>query len=249
MKSVRTALRVFEEVAACQPVGLSELSRRLDVPKASVQRALTTLADAGWLRHDVGQPGQWVVTARFSVLADASPAVITARDAARPLLRSLREKAEGWSGFFVLDGDRMVLLAGPEESTLRSHEAALGPLPVHVSAAGRAILARLPDDQVEEVLARSLPAGADADELGRHVRERVAEARRDGFAVVHGEYVDTLGVVAAAIVDQTSTPVAGLAVMVPIERLENGDGEELGALLVDAAEQVSLAVRDSQGDT
>ena len=39
VKSVRTALRVFEEVAACQPVGLSELSRRLGVPKASVQRA------------------------------------------------------------------------------------------------------------------------------------------------------------------------------------------------------------------
>ena len=126
---MRTALRVFEEVAACQPVGLSELSRRLGVPKASVQRALTTLADTGWLRHDVGHPGQWVVTARFSVLADASPAVIAARDAARPHLRVLREKVQGWPGMFVLDGDRMVLLAGPEETTLRSLEATEGPLP------------------------------------------------------------------------------------------------------------------------
>src|SRR4051794_20065223 len=210
MKSVRTALRVFEEVAACQPAGLSELSRRLDVPKASVQRALTTLADAGWLRHDVGQPGQWVVTARFSVLADASPTVISARDAARPLLRSLREKADGWPGFFVLDGDRMVLLAGPEESTLRAHEAARGPLPVHVSAAGRAILARLSDEQADEVLARSLPPGDADGDVGRHVRGRVAEARQDGFAVVRGEYVDSLGVVAAAIVDPSSAPVAGL---------------------------------------
>jgi len=120
VKSVRTALRVFEEVAARQPVGLSELSRRLDVPKASVQRALTTLADAGWLRHDVSAPGSWVVTARFSVLADASPEVIAARDAARPVLSSLREKLDGSPGFFVLDGDRMVLLAGPEETLLRT---------------------------------------------------------------------------------------------------------------------------------
>jgi IclR family acetate operon transcriptional repressor len=247
VKSVRTALRVFEEVAACQPVGLSELSRRLDVPKASVQRALTTLAGAGWLRHDVSEPGLWVVTARFSVLADASPSVIAARDAARPLLRSLREKAEGWSGFFVLDGDRMVLLAGPEETTLRSHEASLGPLPVHVSAAGRAILARLPDDKVDEILERALPADGADGALALHVRESVAQARRDGFAQVRGEYVDDLGVVAAAIVDPTGAPVAGLAVMVPVERLDAGDGPELGALLVEAAETVSHAVGDAAG--
>ena len=247
MKSVRNALRVFEEVAARQPVGLSELARRLELPKASVQRALTTLEGTGWLRHDVNHPGQWVVTARFSVIADASPSVIAARDAARPLLRALREKADGWSGFFVLDGDRMVLLAGPEETTLRSHEASRGPLPVHVSAAGRAILARLPDDKVDEILERTLPDPGDdatAEELGRHVRDGVARARRDGFAVVRGEYVDDLGVVAAPVVDADGAPVAGLAVMVPVERLDEGAGPELGALLVDAADTVSAAVAD-----
>ena len=246
---MRTALRVFEEVAACQPVGLSELSRRLGVPKASVQRALTTLADTGWLRHDVNQPGLWVVTARFSVLADASPAVIAARDAARPVLRSLRDKVDGFAGFFVLDGDRMVLLAGPDETTLRTHTSIQGPLPVHVSAAGRAILARMPDDTVEEILQRTLPRdGAEGAALEQHVRESVEQARRDGYALVRGEYVDDLGVVAAAVVDSSGAPVAGLAVMVPLDRIEQG-GVALGALLADAADTVSLAVQDAAGPT
>jgi IclR family acetate operon transcriptional repressor len=249
VKSVRTALRVFEEVAACQPVGLSELSRRLGVPKASVQRALTTLADTGWLRHDVNQPGLWVVTARFSVLADASPAVIAARDAARPVLRSLRDKVDGFAGFFVLDGDRMVLLAGPDETTLRTHTSIQGPLPVHVSAAGRAILARMPDETVDEILQRTLPRdGAEGAALERHVRESIEQARRDGYALVRGEYVDDLGVVAAAVVDASGAPVAGLAVMVPLDRIEQG-GTALGALLVDAADTVSLAVQDAAGPT
>ena len=226
MKSVRTALRVFEEVAARQPVGLSELSRRLNVPKASVQRALTTLADAGWLRHDVSAPGSWVVTARFSVLADASPEVIA-----------------------VLDGDRMVLLAGPEETLLRTLSATQGPLPVHLSAAGRAILARLPDAKVDEVLERSLPHTSDGtgEVLERHVRQSVDDARRDGYSLVRGEYVDALGVVAAAVVDGHGAPVAALAVMVPRDRIDRGEGPELGALLVDAAETVSLAVQAAEG--
>jgi IclR family acetate operon transcriptional repressor len=245
VKSVRTALRVFEEVAACQPVGLSELSRRLDVPKASVQRALTTLADTGWLRHDVNQPGLWVVTARFSVLADASPGVIAARDAARPVLRSLREEVAGFAGFFVLDGDRMVLLAGPDETTLRTHTSIQGPLPVHLSAAGRAILARMPDDTVDEILRRTLPRGDGSGDgaVERHVRDSVERARRDGYSLVHGEYAEGLGVVAAAVVDRAGDPVAGLSVMVPIERLENGEGAELGALLSEAAESVSLTMQ------
>jgi IclR family acetate operon transcriptional repressor len=255
VKSVRTALRVFEEVAACQPIGLSELSRRLDVPKASVQRALTTLAGTGWLRHDVSQPGLWVVTARFSVLADASPSVIAARDAARPLLRTLQEEAGGSPGFFVLDGDRMVMLAGPDETTLRTLDATQGPLPVHLSAAGRAILARLPDEMVDEILERTLPRSAGdsdgaADEraaVERHVREAVEQVRVDGYAVVHGEYLDDLGVVGAAIVDHAGAPVAGLAVMVPVERIEQGGGPALGRLLVQAAESVSRSVQLADG--
>ena len=154
---------------------------------------------------------------------------------------TLREKADGWSGFFVLDGDRMVLLAGPEETTLRSLQARQGPLPVHLSAAGRAILARLPDETVDEILERSIPTDAEAA-LAPHVREAVARARRDGFAVVAGEYADDLGVVAAAVVDHSGAPVAALAVMVPIERLGKGGAEVFGELLLDATAAVSGSV-------
>jgi IclR family acetate operon transcriptional repressor len=242
VKSVRTALRVFEEVAARQPVGLSELSRSLGVPKASVQRALTTLDEAGWLRHDVTRPGQWVVTARFSILADASPAVIRARDAAGPHLDALRERAQGPVGLFVLDGDRMVVLAGPEGSgAVRSVEAALGPLPVHLSAAGRAILARLPAETTEEILARVLPAGSQPQLRARIDRE-IERVRRDGYAVAAGEYDADLGVLAAPVHDAEGAPVAALALMVPLERLSGPGTDGLGALVVEGAASLSAAL-------
>jgi IclR family acetate operon transcriptional repressor len=142
----------------------------------------------------------------------------------------------------------MVLLAGPEETLLRTLSSTQGPLPVHLSAAGRAILARLPDPKVDEVLERSLPRTSDGtgEVLERHVRQSVAEARRDGYSLVRGEYVDDLGVVAAAVVDGGGAPVAALAVMVPRERIDRGEGPELGALLVEAAESVSLAVQAAE---
>ena len=251
VKSVRTALRVFETVAALQPIGLSELSRELAVPKASVQRALSTLADAGWLRHDVNRPGQWVVTARFSVLADTSPVVISARELARPHISALQARLDEPVGLFVLDGDRMVLVAatgahGPHD--LRALETGAGPLPVHVSAAGRAILSRVSPSTRDEVLDRVVPDD-DPRSVSRAAVERaIAVARRDGYAVVLGEYEADLGVVAAAVIDADQAPVAGIAVFTGLGRLTALGERELGAAVSETAAAVSAAMQATAVD-
>jgi DNA-binding IclR family transcriptional regulator len=204
VKSVRTTIRVFEAVAAHQPIGLSELARRLEIPKASVQRALTSLKEAGWLRQDVADitvPGRWVVSARFALLADAAPAVIAVRERARNPLELLRAETGLAVGLLILDGDHMALVGGPDGSeTLRAIETTLGPLPVHVSAGGRAILSRLPAATRREVLDRSLRRDT-----------------RDGYAVTRGEFQSDRSVVAAAVLDSRQLPVAAVAIFVPDE--------------------------------
>ncbi|HEY8524948.1 MAG TPA: IclR family transcriptional regulator [Acidimicrobiales bacterium] len=213
MKSVRTAIRVFETVAARQPIGLSELSRHLGVPKPSVQRALETLHGAGWLRRDVADPGRWLVSARFAVLADTAPAVVAAREAARPHLRALHDETGLSVGLFVLDGAHIAYVAGGHPEKLRAVELAFGPLPVHVSAAGRAILSRLPVRTRREVLDRSLRRYTDASLTDPEaVLAAVARAERDGYAVVTGEYRADTHAVAAPVLDRLGMPVAAVAV-------------------------------------
>lgn len=50
MESVKTALRVLEAVVDTPLVGVSELARRLNEPKTTIQRCLTTLHEAGYVR-------------------------------------------------------------------------------------------------------------------------------------------------------------------------------------------------------
>ena len=192
VKSVRTTIRVFEAVAAHQPIGLSELARRLEIPKASVQRALNSLKEAGWLRQDVTEspPGRWVVSARFALLADAAPAVIAVRERARGPLEELRAETGLPVALLILDGDHMTLVGGPDSSeTLRAIEATLGPLPVHVSAGGRAILSRLPEATRREVLDRALRRYTPQSLTDpKAVLAEVAQAKRDGYAVTRGEF-------------------------------------------------------------
>ena len=203
MKSVRTTIRVFEAVAAHQPIGLSELARRLEIPKASVQRALNSLKEAGWLRQDVAEPGRWVVSARFALLADAAPAVIAVRERARGPLSELRAETGLSVALLILDGDHMTLVGGPDSSEkLRAIEATLGPLPVHVSAGGRAILSRLPEATRREVLDRALRRYTPQSLTDpKAVLAEVAKAKRDGYAVTRGEFQADVSVVAAAVLD------------------------------------------------
>ena len=60
--------------------------------------------------------------------------------------------------------------------------------------------------------------------------------------MVAGEYADDLGVVAAAVLDDTGTPIAALSVMIPVDRLQRGGATEFGGLLVEAAAEVSASV-------
>jgi IclR family acetate operon transcriptional repressor len=220
VKSVRTTIRVFEAVAAHQPIGLSELARRLEVPKASVQRALNSLKDAGWLRQDREdpvEPGRWVVSARFALLAEAAPAVIAVRERARRPLEALRAETGLSVALLILDGDHMSIVGGLDSSeTLRAIETTLGPLPVHVSAGGRAILSRLPEATRREVLDRALrrytPQSLTDPEA---VLAEVARAERDGFAVTRAEFQADMSVVAAAVLDSRGIPVAAVGLFVP----------------------------------
>ena len=53
-RPVGLALRLVERVAEWQPVGASDLARRLALPKATVHRLLLALETFGWLERDGG---------------------------------------------------------------------------------------------------------------------------------------------------------------------------------------------------
>ena len=88
-------------------------------------------------------------------------------------------------------------------------------LPAHLTASGRAILARLPLSQVRALYPTP------ADFVDRHgsgprtlgaLRTVLQETRQRRYAVEHGEVTPGLASVAAAVLDHNGHPVAGVAV-------------------------------------
>ena len=250
-----SAVRVFqvcEALASSQPIGVRELARELDVPRSTVQRSLETLEAAGWaVRSDFGV---WCLSSRPMFVAARAGTAGALRELARPSLVRLQaatdESVRLWiregSGVAIvlsLDSAQPVRYVGPPPGTV---------LPLHASAAGKAVLAGLTAYEVDAILAGPLDAWTpqtivDADEL----RRQLAQVRKRGFAVTRHEARMDVGGVAAAVVDSEGRAVGALSISLPMHRLTAGIVSRFGVLVVDEAARLTaiFAGAGSEGAT
>ncbi|MFE1294162.1 IclR family transcriptional regulator [Streptomyces sp. NPDC058731] len=91
-------------------------------------------------------------------------------------------------------------------------------LPAHLTASGRAVLARLPQAQVR-ALFPDPSAFVRRNELGptslSALRHLLTEVRRHGYATEEDEITTGFSSVAAAVLDHSAHPIAGVAVTFP----------------------------------
>lgn len=247
MRNVLNALRVLEEVAARQPIGVGELARVLGMPKSTVQRTLRTLDEAGWIRPAAGEVKRWALTTKALAIGGRASGDLGLRDAARPIMEDLRRRTEETIHLTVPEEDRVVLIERLETAKPVRISMSLGhALPLHASANGKAVLAHSGAEVVKRLLADELPRYTDSTitdpdqllaELDR-VRER-------GYAVNHGEWRADVGSVAAAVVVGPDRPVASLSVNIPMSRLTEEAEAVFGHAVGEAAEL--LASRLGEG--
>jgi IclR family transcriptional regulator, acetate operon repressor len=155
-QSVRNALRIVEQVSIDGAVGVSDLARRLELPKSTVQRALATLGSAGWLRQDA--QSRWALTLRCATISRSIVREHDVRPVAHPIAVALRDRTHETVRYFLVEGDSIVLLGSAESDlAVRPVESAFaGASLLHATALGRAALAAMPEREVARVLSGPL---------------------------------------------------------------------------------------------
>jgi IclR family transcriptional regulator, acetate operon repressor len=241
LRNVLNTLRVLEEVASRQPIGVGELARVLDMPKSSAQRALVTLNTAGWIRPASGEVTRWVMTTRALAVGGRASGDLDLRGAALPIMEDLRRHTEETIHLTVPEDGKMVLIERLETDKPVRTSMALGhALPLHASANGKAVLANSSPEVIRHLPAGELPRYTDTtitdpDEL----RAELAAIRGRGFAVNHGEWRSDVGSVAAAVMGGYEKPIASLSVNIPISRLTQESEAAFGAAVSEAASSLS----------
>jgi IclR family transcriptional regulator, acetate operon repressor len=241
LRNVLNTLRVLEEVASRQPIGVGELARVLGMPKSSAQRALLTLNTAGWIRPASGEVTRWMMTSKALAVGGRGSGDLNLRGAAVPIMEDLRRHTEETIHLTVPEDGKMVLIERLEtDKPVRTNMALGHALPMHASANGKAVLANSGPEVITRLLADELPRYTDTtitdpDEL----RAQLAAIRGRGFAVNHGEWRSDVGSVAAAVMGGHEKPIASLSVNIPISRLTEESEAVFGAAVREAASRLS----------
>jgi IclR family pca regulon transcriptional regulator len=211
VQSLERGLVVIRAFGADTPtLTLSEVARSTGLTRAATRRFLLTLSDLGYVRSD-GR--QFALTPRVLELGYAFLSSLSLPDVAEPHLERLVAEVHESSSVSVLDGDDIVYVARVPTSRIMRVSINVGTrFPAYATSMGRALLAGLPEPELEAFLERVelrrlsprtiTSAGALRAELGR--------VRAQGWAMVDQELEEGLRSVAAPIRDRGGRVVAAV---------------------------------------
>lgn len=244
--SVDNALRLLELIGERQALRVSEAATLLGVAPSTAHRLLTSLRRRGFVLQDrpnsAYRPGPVL-----NEIGLAAIGRIDIRRVARPVLEEVREQTRETVSLSLIEG-RSVRFVDCVESprTVRVGNRTGVVLPAHCTAAGKVILASLPESELTRRYSdRELVACTESSvsEWGE-LEEELAEIRRSGYAVNIEEGETGISAVATALQDLTGAPLASIAVVVPSSRMPpRTDAGGLASGLMTARDQIQDLLR------
>ncbi|HEU5038772.1 MAG TPA: IclR family transcriptional regulator [Nocardioides sp.] len=222
------ALRVLRFLAGQpDPVPLDRIMRACELPRSTTYHLLHAMEEEGFVVHLADEHRFGLGPAAFELGSGYARQEPLQRIARRPLADLVDRTAQS-AHLAILHG-REVLYVIEERAPGRPPLVTdVGVrLPAHLTASGRAILARLPASQVRALYPSAVHF---VDRHGRGpatpsaLRTLLSDTRQRGYAVEDGEVTPGLASVAVAVLDHNRHPVAAVAVTYP------DDAEDAGAL-------------------
>ncbi|MCS6931038.1 MAG: helix-turn-helix domain-containing protein [Acetobacteraceae bacterium] len=194
------------------PVGLAELARRVGLPRATVRRALITLRALGYVEE---ADGAFRLSAQVLTLAEAYLSSALLPRVAQPVLDRLSESVGESCSVSILQGEDAIYVARSRRRRPGSLHRDVGTrLPAHCTSMGRVLLAALPPAGLDAFFRRARPHRYTPRTLVEEValRAAIAEAGREGYALVEGELEPDLTGLAVPVRNAAGEVVAALNV-------------------------------------
>lgn len=221
VQSLDRAIALLEVLASGEGMGLSEVARHAELPPSTVHRLLMTLHRRGLVSHDPGT-GLWTVGVGLFRIGSAYLRIRKLPEIARPVIRQLLQEVGETVNVSMLDQRQIVCVAQAEShASVRAFFRLGQRLPLHASAAGKAILAASPEAFRDELL-----EGATLERFTQNTRcsrrlllADVAEIKKRGWAFDDQEHTIGMQCVSAAILNEWSEPAGAISISAPAVRM------------------------------
>ncbi|WP_049986094.1 IclR family transcriptional regulator [Halobellus rufus] len=221
--SLTTVARAFEIVDLLWELdgaGPSEVAERLDLPDSTVYDYLRSLSET---RYVTRENGEYRLSSYFLTIGGKMKYRNRLYQVAKPEMKRVVAETDELVGLTIENDGRAVVYhqeEGRQALSLGTYSGAATPL--HTVATGKAILAHLPDDRVDEIVDKhGLEQRTDQTITDWDVLEReLEEIRENGYAVDWDEQVVGMGMAAVPIMIEDRV-LGSFGIVVPTGRIRD----------------------------
>ncbi|MBX0324185.1 IclR family transcriptional regulator [Halomicroarcula sp. F13] len=241
VKSVGTTFEILNGLKELGGARVTELARYLDLPKSTVHNYLSTLEQEEYIVKD---DNEYRVGLRFLELGAYSRHERKLFQIAKPEVDRLADETGELANVLVEEhgrGSYLYRAYGEQAVRVKAHVGTR--VPLHTTALGKAILAYLPEERVDEIVDRhglaentpqSIGTRAELDETLDAIRER-------GVAFDDEERLNGLRCVAAPVLDNSDDIIGAISVAGPTNRFRGERfREELPQRVLEVANVIEL---------
>lgn len=244
VKSVETVLSIIETIREHEGARLTELSEELGLAKSTVHSHLKTLETHGFVSKD---NGEYMIGYRFLDYGIWARNQHDLFQVSKPRLNELARET-GHKAWVIVErqGKAVYLYGAAGKSPIQTYARVGGITELHTLAAGKAILAYLPEDERNEIIGdeplstRTSETITDPDEL----RDELGQIREQKVAFNIGEALQGLNAIGTPIkqIDEGvygAISLSGPANRLTRDRLEN----EYADRLLGIANEIEINIR------
>jgi IclR family acetate operon transcriptional repressor len=236
--NVLRLLRLFEDH---EMIRVNQVARDMGLSRSTVHRMLATLSHHQFVEQDelsrAYKPGPALVDIGLAVVSNIDIRVI-----AHSALVELRDLTGETAHLGVMRGNDSVLFLDSVESDrmVRTGSRIGRILPAYATATGKVMLAERTDEEIAALYRSGVPEGPTPRALTTvdELLEQLAEVRRLGYAVNHGESESDVAAVAVAVRDKRGHVRCALVVTAPLSRADDAWVKDTAAATMRVAREL-----------
>lgn len=245
VQSVERALQILRVMHAKRDdVGITELSKELELGKSTIHRLITTLEEYGFVQQIPGS-GKYRIGWALFELGSEVPKRMGLIEAAKPYLHELCDQTNETAILAIRDGTDTIYIDKYETSQILRMDIQIGTrVPMYCTALGKVFLSGLTNDEIRELYKEKIfkpntvNTISNVDQLIYHIEN----VRLSQYGIDDEEFSLGFRCVAAPVRDIYGNIVAGIAVGGPSSRMTKVKLGDDYPLVMNAASRVSVAL-------
>lgn len=243
-ESVSSVLKVFnilESLGEQKEIGVSELSQRLMMSKATTYRFLQTMKMLGYICQQ-GETDKYSLTLKMFELGSKSLEWVDMINVAEKEMRVISEETNETIHLGALDHGSIIYIHKIDSSfSLRMHSRVGRRNPLHTTAIGKVLLAEREEKFVREQLAEVefVKSTENTLENIEQLIDELSKVKQQHFGEDNEEQEPGLRCIAAPVYDRFGTVIAGVSISFPTIRFDEQKKAHYVSLLHQAGRNIS----------